>query len=77
MGNIGLGFCKGFGGLFGVVAAILLIALVVWLVMYIHDCMIIRKEMPKMLLMARKFVVKLKHLKRDNYGRKRYWIIIT
>lgn len=54
MENIGLGFCKGFGGLFGVVAAILLIALVIWFVMYVRDCMIIRKEMPKMLLMARK-----------------------
>ncbi|MBP5367568.1 MAG: hypothetical protein IKQ70_01315 [Bacteroidales bacterium] len=54
MENIGSGFCKGFGGMFGVIAAILLIALLIWLVMYIHDCMIIRKEMPKMLLMARK-----------------------
>lgn len=54
MENIGLGFCKGFGGLFGVVAAILFIALIIRLVMYVRDRMIIRKEMPKMLLMARK-----------------------
>lgn len=58
MENIGIGFCKGFGGLFGVVIGLLIIAVIVRVFMFLREKWISIKEMPGILLEYRKVLKK-------------------
>ncbi len=58
MENIGIGFCKGFGGLFGVVIGLLIIAVIVRVFMFLREKWISNKEMPGILLDYRRFLKK-------------------
>lgn len=58
MENIGIGFCKGLGGLFGVVIGLLIIAIIVRVIMALWEKRISNKEMPGILLEYRKVLKK-------------------
>lgn len=56
MENIGIGFLKGFGGFWGVVIGLLIIAIIVRVIIALVEKYISNKEMPGILLDYRKFL---------------------
>lgn len=58
MENIGIGFLKGFGGFWGVVIGLLIIAIIVRVIIALVEKYISNKEMPGILLDYRRFLKK-------------------
>lgn len=58
MENIGIGFLKGFGGFWGVVIGLLIIAIIVRVIIALIEKYISNKEMPGILLDYRRFLKK-------------------